>query len=201
MILDENNNVSAAEIEESLQQILHVPGFAQRDYEEKSEDESFQKNLKRFSLPDISKSKGVHRCFDIKCDSMEPTLYYGDKVVCHFVPKEEWSKNLKDNFVYAIIAQGDVHVKRISNHISENNSIRLYSDNKYYESIDVTVEDIKEIWYVNMKISPFMPSPNHQRNALHVDIDNMRETISEQSSVIKNLNSTIEKLLKQNRTR
>ena len=201
LLISESSTNSKSESAKQLQQIKHVSSIHQQVYGEQNDDQNFIEQLPSFSLPNISQMNGTHRCFDIKCDSMEPTLFHGDKVVCNRVAKEDWHNVLNDNFVYAIITQGDVLVRRITNNISEDETISLFSDNKYYESSKLTINEIKEIWYVSTKISPFMPSPNHQRNALHLDIDNMKDTITQQSNVIKTLNSTIEKLLKQNRTR
>ena len=76
----------------------------------------------------------------------------------------------------------------------------MISDNSYYSHYDLHIDEIKEIWMVTHKISPFMPNPSNVRNALHAEVDILKETISDQSKMIKSLNATVEKLLKMNRS-
>ena len=44
-----------------------------------------------------------------------------------------------------------------------------------------------------------MQSPNNIKNGLDKVVDNLKDTIHDQSKLIQSLNTTIEKLLKQNR--
>ncbi len=183
------------------ERIVHVPVSAQAGYGGQLHDPIFFKELPTFSLPDFRFKSGTHRCFDIAGDSMEPTLYTGDKIVCSFLDKENWEVSIKDNFVYVVVTKGDVLVKRLVNKIKDSKVIELFSDNSFYQPYPVNISDVLELWFVKVKISPFMPSPSNVRNALHEEVDNMNATIADQSVLIKNLNGTIEKLLKQNRAR
>ena len=76
----------------------------------------------------------------------------------------------------------------------------LISDNSYYQPYSMELVNIIEIWKVTHKISDFMPSPRNIRNAFHTEVDLLKETIADQSKLIRSLNSTVEKLLKQNRS-
>ena len=183
------------------ERIVHVPVSAQAGYGGNLRDPSYFKELPAFSLPDYRFKTGTHRCFDISGDSMEPTLFNGDKVVCSLIETEQWGSAIKDNFVYVIVTHTDVLIKRLRNKIKSSGIIELCSDNDFYDPIALELPDICEIWYVRVKISPFMPSPKHVRNALYKEIDEFKSTIHEQSRLISNLNLTIEKLLKLNRTR
>lgn len=186
---------------EDEERIIHVPISAQAGYGDNISDPIFFKDLDTFSLPGYRFKSGTHRCFDVSGDSMEPTLYSGDKIVCSFIEQENWECTVKDDFVYIIVTNGDVLVKRVRNKIKDSKVLELFSDNSFYKPYPVSIEDVKEIWYVKVKISPFLPSPSNVRNGLHTEVDNMNATIAEQSVLIKNLNQTIEKLLKQNRAR
>jgi phage repressor protein C with HTH and peptisase S24 domain len=187
--------------QDNEEKIVHVPISAQAGYGNQLHDPIYFKELPTFSLPDYKQRSGTHRCFDVSGDSMEPTIYGGEKIVCSYVEKEDWFTRVKNNFVYVVITQNDVLVKRIVNRLRDNGTIELFSDNTYYQPYIMEGSDVVEIWQVNMKISPFMPSPSNQRNAFHEDIGSMKDTITQQSQLIKNLNQTIEKLLKQNRSR
>lgn len=183
------------------ERIVYVPISAQAGYGGQLHDPIYFKELPTFSLPDFRFKTGTHRCFDIAGDSMEPTLYTGDKIVCSFLEKDNWEVSIKDNFVYVVVTKGDVLVKRLMNKIKDSSVIELFSDNSFYKPYPVNISDVLELWFVKVKISPFMPSPSNMRNALHAEVDNMNSTIADQSVLIKDLNQTIEKLLKQNRAR
>jgi len=70
--------------------IVHVPLPAQAVYSAELGDPSFVQDLPTFSLPDYKYKVGTHRSFDVLGDSMEPTLFEGDKVVCSFLEPTLW---------------------------------------------------------------------------------------------------------------
>jgi signal peptidase I len=142
---------------------------------------------------------GTHRSFDVAGDSMEPTLFEGDKVICSYLEPTLWETSIKDNYVYVVVTRGDVLVKRITNKIKSDKQLTLISDNAYYEPFDISVGDVREIWYVRAKISPFLPSPQNIQNMLMEEVKELRNTIKEQSRLISNLNTNFEKNWNQNR--
>ncbi len=184
---------------EGTEKILHVPYAAQAGYIEQFLDTTYLKELPTFSLPGDRFSFGSFRAFDISGDSMEPTLYSGETLVCSFVEKEHWLENVKNNFVYVVVTTSGIVVKRIVNKLKSSSSFCLISDNSFYDEYHIDVSKVKEIWQVTHKIAPFMPSPTNIRNGLYQEVNGLRQTISEQGKIIQSLNGTIEKMLKQNR--
>jgi len=180
------------------ERIVHVPQAAQAGYIEQNNDPTFLQQLPTFSLPDPRFQYGTHRCFDVAGDSMEPSLFNGDQIICQFVDADSWL-HLKDNLVYVIATENALVVKRAKNRIAADGILLLKSDNCYYPPIEVDMREVKEIWQVTYQLSPFLASPNNLRSSLHTEMDNFRTTITEQSKIINSLNSTIEKLLKQSR--
>ena len=182
-----------------LQEILHVPLDSQIKYAADNENEIFD-SLPRFTLPDPRFCGSNYRSFDVSGDRMEPTLFNGDRVVCSFIDPIDWKENIVDGFVYVIVTNNDLMIFRINNYISQDHTFELVSDNEFYEARKINVDSVKEIWQVQTKISPFMPSPKHVRNGFSKDLDTMRLKIMEQSDMIHVLNGTIERLLKQSRS-
>jgi len=180
------------------ERIVHIPYAAQAGYIEQLNDPVFLKDLPTFSLPDSRFKTGTYRCFDVSGDSMEPTLFASDQLICEFIEPNHWTA-IRSNYVYVVITDTGIVVKRIINSIAENGSMILKSDNNFYEPLSIPVENIKEIWRVTHKLSAFMASPSNLRNGLFQDMANLRQTIADQSETIQSLNKTIEKLLKQNR--
>ena len=181
------------------ERIAHVPYSAQAGYTDQFLETEYLKELPSFTLPDPRFSSGTYRAFDVSGDSMEPLLYSGEMVVCEFVEQENWIGSIRNNFVYVLVTNSGIVVKRVLNRISKTQEIVLVSDNSFYEDYVLPVSDLKEVWKLTHKISPFMPSPSNIRNGLHQEVEGLRTTISEQGRIIQSLNTTIEKLLKQNR--
>jgi phage repressor protein C with HTH and peptisase S24 domain len=202
LFIDEEGPVqqaASARVYDSAEKILYVPVAAHAGYSEQFGDPVFMEELVTFSLPDYRFQHGQHRCFDIAGDSMEPSLFAGDKVVCSLVEPQNAYSAVRNNLVYVVVLEGSVVVKRVQNKVRENGTFLLISDNSYYKPYEVDVQDVREIWHVEVKISPYLPSPNNLRNAFHEEMDDMKKIIDQQSKSIQVLNQTVEKLLKQNR--
>ncbi len=178
------------------ERIVHVPVPAQAGYASELGDPVFVQNLPSFSLPDYKYKVGTHRSFDVAGDSMEPTLYEGDKVICSFLEPALWPSSVKKNYVYVVVTQSDVLVKRIHNKIKEDKLVTLVSDNNYYEPFDLKMSEIKEIWYVRAKISPFLPSPQNVKSLLREEISDLKDSMLHQSNIIENLYKTIDGIAK-----
>jgi phage repressor protein C with HTH and peptisase S24 domain len=193
----ENINQEDENIENN---ILYVPVAAQAGYTDQFNDIIYKEDLIAFSLPDRKFKQGTYRCFDVAGDSMEPSLQSGDKVVCSLVERNLEYNGVRSNLVYVIVTMDDILVKRVQNNMRINSTFELLSDNTYYPPISLHVSEIKEIWHVDLLISNFMPSQKNNRKIFYDEISEMRKTISLQSSAIQNLNQTLEKLLKSNRS-
>jgi len=177
------------------ERIVHVPVPAQAGYAGELANPTFIQDLPSFTLPDYKYKVGTHRSFDVSGDSMEPTLFEGDKVVCSFLEPTLWETSIKDNYVYVIVTRGDIVVKRAFNKLKVGKHLELHSDNKFYEPYQISLSDIREMWYVRAKISPFLPSPNNIQNIVREEVKQLQNIVGKQNHLIYNLNDTIEKLI------
>lgn len=177
------------------ERIVHVPVPAQAGYAGEHVDPTFIQDLPTFTLPDYKYKVGTHRAFDVAGDSMEPTLFEGDKVVCSFLEPTLWESAIKDNYVYVIITRADVMVKRVNNFLKTEKQLEIISDNAYYEPARINLGDIREMWYVRAKISPFLPSPQNIRNYLHDEVRELKQTLTTQSKLLAHLNDSVEKMV------
>lgn len=176
------------------ERIVHVPIPAQAGYASDGADPTFIQNLPAYSLPDYKYKVGTHRSFDVSGDSMEPTLFEGDKVICSYLEPSLWETSVKKNYVYVVVTRGEVLVRRIDEYLKEEKKIRLLCDNAYYEPFMVNWNDIREMWYVRAKISPFLPSPSNIKNLLREEVGDLKESVRQQSTIINTLQQTIEQL-------
>ena len=175
--------------------IVHVPLPAQSVYAGELGDPSFVQELPTYSLPDYKYRVGTHRSFDIPGDSMEPTLFEGDKVVCAFLEPTLWQSGIKDNYAYVIATRSDVVIKRVRNLIAESKELELISDNRFYEPYRVSLSDLKEIWYVRARITPFLPSPQNIQRYVHDEMASLKATISQQGKLLSQLGASVERAL------
>lgn len=176
------------------ERIVHVPIPAQIGYASDLGNPTFIQNLPSYTLPDYKYKVGTHRSFDVAGDSMESTLFEGDKVICSYLEPALWETSVKNNYVYVVITQGDILIRRVQDKVKSDKSLMLMADNMYYEPIEVQLTDIKEIWYVRAKISPFLPSPQNIKNVFKDEVQELKETMKQQAAIIENLNKAIEDL-------
>ena len=176
--------------------IVHVPLPAQSVYAAELGDPSFVQDLPTYSLPDYKYKVGTHRSFDVPGDSMEPTLFEGDKVVCSFLEPTLWERGLKDNYAYIIVTRSDVVVRRVRNLIGESKELELIADNSFYEPYRVSLSDLREIWYVRARITPFLPSPQNIQRYVQEEMSGLKETIAQQGKMISRLSAAVDRIVK-----
>ena len=175
--------------------IVHVPLPAQMSYAGELSDPSFVESLPTFRLPDYKYKVGTHRSFDVPGNSMEPTLFEGDKVVCAFLEPTLWQTGIKDNYAYVIVTRSDVVVKRVRNHIEASKELEVISDNSFYETYNIPLSDLREIWYVRARITPFLPSPQNIQRYVHDEMTDLKATIAQQGDLINKLGASVDKVL------
>ncbi len=175
------------------ERIVHVPVPAQAGYANESSEQTFIQGLPSFSLPDYKYKVGTHRSFDVAGDSMEPTLIEGDKVICSFLEPNLWENGIKDNHVYVFVTKSDVLVKRAINKIKTNSALELHSDNSYYQPYPLPLSELKEVWFIRSKLSPFAPclEKRDKSKISRVEIDELKTAIQKQNEVINKLYETI----------
>ncbi len=176
------------------ERIVYVPIPAQAGYVSEFNDTTFIKNLPSFTLPDYKYKVGTHRCFDVAGDAMEPTLFEGDKMVCSYIEPMLWETAIKDNYIYVIVTHDDILTRRCYNLIKTNKTIEMRCDNSNYETIEIPLSQIREIWYVRVKISPFLPSPNRINNLFLEELTSLKESMRAQSKQMTELNQSVERI-------
>ncbi|MFZ2899190.1 MAG: S24 family peptidase [Saprospiraceae bacterium] len=176
------------------ERILHVPEPAQAGYAGEYVRPEMIRDLPSFTLPDFKYKNQTHRSFDVAGDSMEPTLFEGDKVVCSFLEPSLWETGIKNHYVYVVVTRRDVFVKRLVNNIVADRSLELHSDNEFYKAFTVPLGDVREIWYARVKISPFLPSPQKMLERTYSELKELRQIILDQSRTLQTLQTTLASL-------
>jgi Peptidase S24-like len=157
------------------ERIVHVPQAAQAGYLHEQLDPVYMRNLPTFTLPGYQYDSQTYRCFEVSGDSMEPTLFDGEQIVCGYVEPGRWAVSLRDQHVYVVVTKGDVLVKRIRLHNRERRLLELVSDNSFYPPQTCSFDDIREFWIVKTKISPFLHSPPRNDESHQITMQRIEE--------------------------
>lgn len=149
-----------------------VPQKASAGYLNGYADPEYVSELPQFYLPIFN--DGTYRAFEIKGDSMLP-LVSGTIIIGRYV--EDW-RAIKDDKTYVLVTKTEGLVyKRVFNHIKNNQTLSLVSDNKVYESYDVKADEINEVWEAKAFISTDFPKTDMSLEKLSSMVIKLQEEI------------------------
>ncbi len=147
-VVDANNN----------ERISIVPVKASAGYLNGLADPEYVAELPHFALPVSELSQGLtYRVFQIKGDSMLP-VPSGAYVFCSFVESFSGVRNGKPYVV--ITADEGIVYKRVYNHVDNDGTLLLKSDNQEYEPYSVTSSTVLEMWQAIGFLTFELPEPN-----------------------------------------
>ncbi|WP_163322194.1 XRE family transcriptional regulator [Draconibacterium mangrovi] len=143
-------------------------------------DPEYIGKLPVFQLPFLSKEK-KYRAFTIEGDSMLP-IPAGSIVIGEFIQD---FFHIKSNDAYIIVTRDEGIVFKVAhNNIKTERSLHLVSLNKEFQSYDLPIAEVTEVWkfvcYLNTKI----PEPE-------TDIDRLMKQMDDMQQAIKKLGSKI----------
>lgn len=159
-------------------EIVYVPVAAQAGYFDQANEEFCVSTLPTFKLPADKMMGGKLRCFDVAGQSMYPTFAPGDKIICRQVDQECWKTNIRDNFVYVVIANGSIVVKRLENNIQQLGQLTLLPDNPDFQREIINIEEVREVWTVVMTLHQFKPHSYTERRLKDQEFETMKELLA-----------------------
>ena len=115
------------------------------------------------TLPENGLQRGA-RYYAIRTrgQSMSPTLFDKDYLIIRYLERSEYS-DLRDEYVYVVVdSEGKSYVKRIKDRLHKG-FIVCMSDNldkTNYPNFTLEESEIANLFYVEMKLSPFLPNIN-----------------------------------------
>lgn len=117
-------------------------------------DPEYIEDQPNFALPMSEFSQGTFRAFQINGDSMLP-IKSGSYVLAEYLENWTW---IKDGECYIVVSKNDgIVYKRLINSIDDKSSIELNSDNPSFDSYQVDIEDILEVWKAKAYLSFDLP--------------------------------------------
>lgn len=161
------------------ERISIVPVKASAGYLNGLADPEYVAELSHFAMPVAELSGGKsYRVFQIKGDSMLP-VPPGSYIFCDYV---EALNGIRDGKPYVVIT-GDEGVvyKRIYNHVEEDGTLLLKSDNEAYEPYSIAIQNVMEVWQAIGFLTFDLPEPSK------MDIDQLSSMVLKMKDEIKQL--------------
>lgn len=132
-----------------------IPLISQSAYTEYLQghtDKVFLEQLPMLFIPGL-KSSRTHRAFEVRGESMIPTLYPNDWVICR---KQEKGEAFSYRDVYLLITRAEgVLVKRLIEH-PEQNMLELISDNRIIPTYKLPIQEVNELWKVEYRLTSYL---------------------------------------------
>jgi len=159
--------------------ILYVPVKARAGYLLGYGDKQYVESLPAFSMPGLN--NGTFRMFEVEGVSMAPNIRSGDRVIGEWV---EHPNDVVDNQVYIVVHEGGVAIKRVFNRLKDKGKLYLKSDTVEHRDefpvLEVSPEEIAEIWMAKLKISTDFTEPiaiYHRLADIEKDMMEMKRVI------------------------
>ncbi len=160
------------------EQMPLVPVKASAGYALGYGDADYIGELPHFNLPlaEISSQKS-YRVFQIEGDSMLP-IHSESYIICEYI--QDWN-TIKDNHCYVVVTQEDgVVYKRLENHITDKQKIKLISDNTDYDPYYLNINQLVEVWkaigYTTFSLPESQPVPSGMQ-ALIYQVAELRKDV------------------------
>lgn len=158
--------------------ILHFSLRAQAGYTQITSLDDLLDEVTAFSLPMFA--RGEYRAFDVSGNSMMPTFSHADMVICKEVTDR---RNMLPGHCYVVVLTDNVLVKRINQQVRDTDeTITLHSDNAAYSPMEVTRDDVRELWQVKAFLSGNIPTGGKQIKAR---LRELLEAIGPESDVLR----------------
>jgi phage repressor protein C with HTH and peptisase S24 domain/DNA-binding XRE family transcriptional regulator len=151
-------------------------GYAQGGFVERE----FMQTLPTFSLPDAAYRNGTFRAFQVSGESMQPTLYEGDWVICRYV--DNWAREIQDTFVHVVVTDEIPVVKRLLNRLTERGQLTLQSDNPAFAAQFLDGERVREVWRAVGRLSRQFANPRYdlttEMSRTRADVDELIQRLA-----------------------
>lgn len=131
-------------------------------------------------LPSYMLKDGLCYAVQVSGESMEPTLYEDDWVICRLLDKSDY-RYINDGAVYLVVSQEmGIQVKRIKNRLQQYGTIRCISDNPKHQPYELQEQEILQLWKVEWHLRSHLPEVN-------LDLDNIQGQISSMAEEMQKL--------------
>ncbi len=142
-------------------------------------DSEYIESLPTIKFPGLK--GGTHRAFEVKGQSMMPTLHNSAIAIARF---EECCDHIKDRRIYVIVTKHDgIVIKRVLNRLKDSGKLIIISDNqnkKEYPNDFIEAEEILQVWYLRAALGFEFHEPNelyNRFNDLEAQVTILQESV------------------------
>lgn len=136
-------------------------------------DPEYIKILPAFQLPFLSRQR-KYRAFQISGDSMYP-IPDGSWVIGEFL--QNWNLILNRQPYILVTLDDGVVFKVVENKIKTDGTLILHSLNSLFESYDIHINRVREIWKFVHYISSEIPEPNMEKEEITKSIQELKKEV------------------------
>lgn len=149
--------------EDGDENIVLVDQKAAAGYLQGMQDQQYVSKLPAFRLPGYRGR--TYRAFEVSGDSMLPTIWPNDMLICSYV---DGFSQIRDNFVHVVVTHdGSIVAKRVISEAEKERKLLLKSDNNAYPPYNVTLDEVAQVWKVHSRITGQLPPPDGSDQRLH----------------------------------
>lgn len=162
---------------EGDESMILVNQKASAGYPHNIQDLDWYQSLPRFKIPLPEYRNATYRGFQVEGDSMIPNIHPNDWVLGRSISGIEEALN---NRIHVFVLKDSVLVKKLQKLPNTKNLVRLISLNPDYPPLDISVDDIQELWLVNSKLSFNVedPADNSLLRQLQESMDDLKIQIN-----------------------
>ncbi|WP_426493603.1 S24 family peptidase [Hymenobacter sp. 102] len=131
---------------ENRENISLVSSKAAASYPTRYLEPEFYQDIPAFSIPLPQFRNATFRAFEVIGDSMSPTLYAGGWVLARYVDFAR--ETLQEGYIHVVVTREALVVKRVLDRIEQRGTLALQSDNEEFQTYEVQIEDVQEVWRV-----------------------------------------------------
>ncbi len=138
------------------------------------------------------------RLFEVSDPSLGPYLQNGDVLITRKIPESRWGRLIRDYYIYVVVKDTNIYISRIISHLKSDAEIELLDVNIQKDtSMVVSKEEINEIWEITHYIKRWTTAMNNESATMTERLDNINLILINNGNTNKELNQTMEKLLRQ----
>ena len=131
-----------------------IRGAAHAGYIKNYFNEKYLDSLDVYKIPGYESDE--YRLFEIEGDSMIPSIYPGEIVVCERSPDPMAVEN---GALAVVVAEEGIVAKRTYIYEQDRTMLILKSDNPDYKTYSIAMDTVHEIWQVRAKITSVFSQP------------------------------------------
>lgn len=156
---------------------------AKAGYIDNYNESDFVEALDLYKIPGFE--NGRYRIFEVEGDSMVPTIFSHDKIICECI---EDPHGMIEGTLNVVITKKDILVKRVYYSHEDSSKLILKSDNRDYKEMLLKLEDVLEIWEVKAKLTNSFISQSYEQTSR---LDKLENEIQQMKDQVKSLISKI----------